>query len=207
MNVFFYGLAQALIILLSISIHEAAHAWMADRMGDPTAKYLGRVTLNPIKHIDLWGTIIIPLFLILIHSPFIFGWAKPVPINPNNFYDRKKGEILTSIAGPLSNFLLAVAAGLLLRFTLKSHNVVLINFLGILFILNMFLAFFNLIPIPPLDGSHILENMLSYRARIVYERWAPYSFIIILLLWNILNPLFVLFINLFSQIIIGGKIL
>ena len=207
MNALFIGLAQALIILLSISMHESAHAYVAYKMGDPTAKYLGRVTLNPLKHIDLWGTIIIPGILILLRSPFVFGWAKPVPVNPNNFYNRKKGEILTSIAGPLSNFLLAIVAGLILRFTYKIGNQPLNMLLSILFILNMFLALFNLIPIPPLDGSHVLENLLSYRARLIYDRILPYSFILILLVWWIFSPLFPLLINLFAYIIIGGKII
>ncbi len=205
MNSLYMGIAQALIVLLSISFHESSHAWAADRMGDPTAKNLGRITLNPVKHIDLWGTIIIPAFLILMHSPFLVGWAKPVPINPNNFYNRKKGEIYVSIAGPLANFTLAVISGLGLRFLLKAPapNNILMLVLYYTFAINILLFVFNLIPIPPLDGSHILENMLSYRARMVYDRLTPFSFILIILLFPVLSPLFAITLRLFSIILIG----
>lgn len=205
MNSLFMGIAQALIVLISISFHEASHAWAANRMGDPTAKYLGRITLNPIKHIDLWGTIIIPLFLIITHAGFLIGWAKPVPINPNNFYDRKKGEIYVSIAGPLANLTLAIISGLGLRFLLKvpQPNNILLLFLYYIFAINILLFVFNLIPIPPLDGSHVLENMLSYRGKMFFNKIAPFSFIIILLLFPILGPLFVIVLRFFSIILIG----
>ncbi|MCD6578341.1 site-2 protease family protein, partial [bacterium] len=185
-----------------------SHAWAADRMGDPTAKYLGRITLNPIKHIDLWGTIIIPLFLIITHAGFLVGWAKPVPINPNNFHDRKKGEIYVSIAGPLANLAIAIIAGLGLRFLLKADfpNNILLTFLYYTFAINVLLFVFNLIPIPPLDGSHILENMLSYKAKMVYNKIAPFSFILIFLLFPILGPLFRITLKLFSLLLIGDAL-
>ena len=205
MNPILMGIAQALIVLISISVHEASHAYAAYKMGDPTAMHLGRVTLNPLKHIDLWGTIIIPLILILSRVGFVVGWAKPVPINPNNFEDRKKGEIIVSLAGPLSNLLLATAVGLLMRFLYHAQvgNNILFNLLYLIFAINILLAFFNLIPIPPLDGSHVLENMLSYRAREVYRRIAPFSFIIIIILINVISPLFFLILRFFTKIIIG----
>jgi len=205
MNPILMGISQALIVLISISVHEASHAYAAYKMGDPTAMHLGRVTLNPLKHIDLWGTIIIPLILILSRVGFVVGWAKPVPINPNNFEDRKKGEIIVSLAGPLSNLLLATAVGLLMRFLFHAQvgNNILFNLLFLIFAINLLLAFFNLIPIPPLDGSHVLENMLSYKAREVYRRIAPFSFIIILILINVISPLFFLILRFFTKIIIG----
>jgi Zn-dependent protease len=205
MNPLLLGIAQALIVLISISVHEASHAYAAYKMGDPTAMHLGRVTLNPLKHIDLWGTIIIPLILILSRVGFVVGWAKPVPINPNNFEDRKKGEIIVSLAGPLSNLLLATVVGLLMRFLFSAQigNNILFNLLFLIFAINILLAFFNLIPIPPLDGSHVLENMLSYKAKEVYRRIAPFSFIIILILINVISPLFFLILRFFAKIIIG----
>ena len=104
------------ILLFSVIIHELAHGYVAYSLGDPTAKYAGRLTLNPIKHLDLFGSIILPLLLFFSHSPFLFGWAKPVPVNPYNFSDKKYGEIKVSIAGPASNLSLAIIFGLILRF-------------------------------------------------------------------------------------------
>jgi len=154
------------ILLFSIIIHELAHGYVAYSLGDPTAKYEGRLTLNPLKHLDLFGSVILPLLLFLSSSPFLFGWAKPVPVNPYNFRDKKFGEIKVSVAGPASNILLAVFFGLILRFLL--HNFILINpgiliALNFIVYINIWLAIFNLIPVPPLDGSWILFSLLPYR--------------------------------------------
>lgn len=140
------------IIVFSSIIHEFCHAWAAYAQGDFTAKNEKRLTLNPIPHLDMLGTVIIPLFMLFFANSFI-GWAKPVPINPYNFKNKKWGIILVSLAGPASNFLVALVLGLLIRFSVFPFLV--LPFSLIVYI-NIFLALFNLIPIPPLDGSKLL---------------------------------------------------
>jgi len=147
-----------IVLFFSIIIHEVAHGSMAYQLGDPTAKYAGRLSLNPIKHIDPFGTIILPLLLVIMRSPFVIGWAKPVPVNPYNFRDQKWGELKVAIAGPGANFLLVLIFGLSIRF-LNLPSSVFIVFSLIAFF-NLLLGLFNLIPIPPLDGSHILFSIL-----------------------------------------------
>ncbi len=134
---------------------------MALRLGDSTAKYAGRLTLNPIKHIDLFGTIMLPLLLIFFRSPFIIGWAKPVPVNPYNFKDQRWGSLKVSIAGPATNFLVAIVFGLAIRFLPLPEDFFI--FFSIIVFYNLLLGLFNLVPIPPLDGSHILFSFLPER--------------------------------------------
>jgi len=142
-------------------MHEIAHGSVALRLGDPTAKNAGRLTLNPLKHIDTFGTILLPLLLVLIRSPFVVGWAKPVPVNPYNFRDQRWGALKVSVAGPATNFLIAVIFGLAIRFIPLPET---LKFLfGLIVIYNFVLALFNLIPIPPFDGSHILFSVLPAR--------------------------------------------
>lgn len=140
------------IIVFSSIVHEYCHAWAAYTQGDRTAKDEGRLTLNPLPHLDMLGTVIIPLFLLFFANAFI-GWAKPVPINPYNFKNQKWGIILVSLAGPASNFLIALILGLLIRFSVFPF---LVLPFGLIVYINIFLALFNLIPIPPLDGSKLL---------------------------------------------------
>ncbi|MDD4989896.1 MAG: site-2 protease family protein [Candidatus Pacebacteria bacterium] len=163
-------LFSILVLIFSIIIHEVAHGAMAERLGDKTAREMGRISLNPIKHIDLFGSIIIPLFLILTKSSMLIGWAKPVPINPYALRDRKYGEAKVALAGPLANIAVAVLFGLILRFvplgvSAFSQNLVLI--LQYIVWINLLLAVFNLTPIPPLDGSHILFALLPKSAESV----------------------------------------
>jgi Zn-dependent protease len=141
-------------ILFALTIHEYLHGYVAWRMGDPTAKFAGRLTFNPIKHIDILGLIAFVIFR--------FGWAKPVPINPDNFYDIKKGVLYTSIAGPASNFLAAIPFGLVVRILPTSLGVLmpLRIMLEAAVVFNLIFCAFNLIPIPPLDGSHVLFHFL-----------------------------------------------
>ena len=157
------------IFLFSVVIHEVAHGQVAYFLGDPTAKYAGRLTLNPIKHLDPIGSIIVPGFLILASMAtgvgLIFGWAKPVPINPRNFRDQKYGAAKVGLAGPLANISLAIVFGMLLRFLpfgadYFSQSLILV--FGYVVWINLLLAVFNLLPIPPLDGSHILFAFLPY---------------------------------------------
>lgn len=152
-----------IVLLFSVIIHELAHGSVAYSLGDPTAKYAGRLTLNPLKHLDPLGSVILPLLLFLGGSPILIGWAKPVPINPYNFKDQKWGDLKVAISGPASNFAVAVIFGLFMRFMPPS---VFVSSPGLFLIfsftvwINMILAIFNLLPIPPLDGSWILFNFL-----------------------------------------------
>jgi len=154
-----------LILILSVVIHEVSHGAMANHLGDPTAKYAGRLTLNPIRHLDPIGSVILPIFLVIMSrltgGGIIFGWAKPVPINPYNFRDQKYGSAKVALAGPASNFAIALVFGTALRFL---PHLSLISGISLIFsyivYINILLAVFNLLPIPPLDGSHILFTFL-----------------------------------------------
>jgi len=158
-----------LILILSVVIHEVSHGAMANHLGDPTAKYAGRLTLNPIRHLDPIGSVILPIFLVIMSrltgGGIIFGWAKPVPINPYNFRDQKYGSAKVALAGPASNFAIALVFGTALRFL---PHLSLISGISLIFsyivYINILLAVFNLLPIPPLDGSHILFTFLPVGA-------------------------------------------
>ena len=176
------------VFLFSLSFHEAAHAWTAERFGDSTGRYMGRITLNPIPHIDVFGTIIFPL-VGLLTGGMMFGWAKPVPVNTSQMRDRKMGDIWTSLAGPLSNAILAVVFFVLLKiagqipaatFGELARPLSMLLYTGLT--LNVLLMIFNLLPIPPLDGSHVLKNLLSGGAADAYERLEPYGFILMIAL-------------------------
>jgi Zn-dependent protease len=158
------------VILFSVVLHEYAHGRMALFWGDETAKFRGRLTLNPIPHIDLIGTIILPAILLLSHSGIMFGWAKPVPINPANFRNRRIASIWVSAAGPGANILCSICAGLLIRFLLPGQALGWLEYVQVelffLFQIGIGLSFFNLIPIPPLDGSHIVLGLIP-------QSWVP----------------------------------
>lgn len=198
----FFGLILWFIVFLfSLSLHESAHAWTSDKFGDTTGRYEGRITLNPIPHIDLWGTIIFPLAGKLMGG-WMFGWAKPVPVNPYLWREKVKANILTSAAGPASNILLATAALVVAKILIaqgvlainlfpadtdhlilaSSHGFVLglvARLLCITIVLNISLGVFNLIPVPPLDGSHILQTILPYEQAAAYEQIRPYGFLLL----------------------------
>ena len=151
-----------IVLLFSVIIHELAHGSVALALGDQTAKYEGRLTLNPLKHLDPFGSIILPLLLLFAtagQGP-IFGWAKPVPINPYNFKDQKWGTLKVSIAGPATNFAIAIIFGLIIRIINLPPTIPFIEMLGIITIYNFLWGMFNLVPIPPLDGSWILFRFL-----------------------------------------------
>lgn len=182
-----------IILIYSVVIHEVSHGAVANYLGDPTAKYAGRLTLNPIKHLDPIGSVILPIFLVIANQVLgggiIFGWAKPVPVNPYNLRDQKYGSLKVALAGPGSNLLIALFFGLILRF----FNFSIANSaLGLIFsyivYINILLAVFNLMPIPPLDGSHILFSFLSPTS--AYKIQAFLSSISIFLLFIIIFFLF-----------------
>jgi Zn-dependent protease len=191
-------------LLFAITIHEASHAWTAMKKGDPTASAMGRVSLNPLAHIDPIGTVLLPLLLVITGAP-AFGWAKPVMVNPRNLRHPRRDNLWISFAGPAAN-MTAASVSLLLILLIKAlrpdMTTFLANFLtkqqqfpagfypleGLVLILfyivlvNTYLAVFNLIPVPPLDGSGVLSGLLSYQAAAVYDRIRPYGFIIVLAL-------------------------
>lgn len=181
------------ILILSVVVHEVAHGYAAQSLGDPTAKLAGRLTLNPVSHLDILGSFIVPALTFMLGG-FIIGWAKPVPYNPYNL-NHKYGDALVAIAGPLSNLVLAVIFGLLIRFNgvLSIFNEQALSLVATIVIINLILMVFNLIPIPPLDGSKILSSLLSNRYRGVMqalERYAMvYILFFVLFLWKFIFPI------------------
>lgn len=184
------------ILLFSVIIHEISHGYAALALGDKTAAYEGRLTLNPLRHIDIMGTIVFPLITLLLPGGFLFGWAKPVPYNPYNFRNRRWGEAFVAAAGPLSNIALALIFGSFIRFYVIPHGL-LDSPLGVLsqiiVLVNLTLAIFNLVPIPPLDGSKILTSLLPERflaLRQSIERMGFIAVIVFLIFfWQFFQPL------------------
>jgi len=158
------------ILIFSVILHELSHGYMALFFGDPTARLAGRLTLNPIPHLDPIGSILIPAVLALTPGGIIFGWAKPVPYNPYNLRNQKWGEALVAFAGPASNLLIALTFGLAIRFGGVFLSSAVVDIMSIVVFINILLAFFNLIPIPPLDGSKVIAPLLPYGAWIHYNR-------------------------------------
>ena len=170
------------ILVMSIVIHEVSHGFMAEYFGDQTARNAGRLTLNPLKHLDIFGSIILPLVLVISHSSFLFGWAKPVPYNPNNLSDKKWGTFWVAAAGILANLFIAVIFGTILRFTSDLSLPIGFYFIvSIIVIINLALAIFNLVPIPPLDGSKILFSFLPESAFSFIFAYEQYSIILLLI--------------------------
>lgn len=170
------------VLIMSVVIHEVSHGYAAGFLGDPTAKLAGRLTLNPIKHLDPIGSIFLPALLAIVGGP-VFGWAKPVPYNPYNLEAGKWGPAIVAVAGPASNILLALLFGLPLRFGLVSSYIPEATLLfQIIVFVNLILALFNLIPVPPLDGSKILFAALPYHLRQVEEFMIRYQLILLLAL-------------------------
>jgi Zn-dependent protease len=187
-NAIFY----IIILVMSIVIHEVSHGFMAEYFGDETAREAGRLTLNPIPHIDIFGSILLPAILILTHAGFLFGWAKPVPYNPNNLNNRKWGTIAVAGAGVLANFLIAIVFGILIRFApyILPGSLLTANFyfiLSVIVMVNLALGIFNLVPIPPLDGSKILFSFLPEKAfsfMLAYERYALFLLLIFIVFFS-----------------------
>lgn len=178
-----------IILIFSVVIHEVSHGYAADSLGDPTARMAGRLTLNPIRHLDLVGSFIVPV-LTSIAGGFIFGWAKPVPYNPYNLRKRH-GDALVAIAGPASNIAFAIIAGLALRFSALPAGAV--EILSFVVLINIILAIFNLVPIPPLDGSKILFSYLPTRFGHFQEILERYGMVLVLFFifffWQLLIPI------------------
>jgi Zn-dependent protease len=205
-NNFIYTLAvNAVPFLLAITLHEAAHGYAARVFGDRTAEMLGRITLNPIKHIDWVGTVAIPAVLIITNMPFLFGWAKPVPVSMRNLRNPKTDMIWVAAAGPAANLVMAIGWALILRFAGDVNAVAQIAVAGIFW--NVMLMIFNLLPILPLDGGRIVEGLLPGPLAYKFSRLEPYGFFIVLgliavpgLLNSILGPLRAVALDFFKAI-------
>ncbi len=177
---------QFVVFALAITVHESAHAWSADRLGDPTARMLGRISLNPLAHVDIFGTVIFPILLAVSGMP-IFGWAKPVPVNPLNLRQPRRDSAIVSAAGPLSNIALALIAIVIFRVLSLTSGGGAFNEGAYLFLIfcamiNLILAAFNLIPIPPLDGGGILAGILPDQALPLLDSIRPFGFVILIAL-------------------------
>ncbi|HEY4498305.1 MAG TPA: site-2 protease family protein [Candidatus Paceibacterota bacterium] len=199
-------LFQLAILLLSVMLHEIAHGLMALKLGDQTAKLAGRLTLNPVKHLDPVGSFFVPLLLFLTNSPVILGWAKPVPYNPNLlFKDYKYGPLKVALAGPATNLLIALVLGLLMRFGVGFLSPVAVSYLSSIVILNILLAIFNLMPIPPLDGSKILTTFLPPRYRLALESVGFIGiFVVLIFLFFFFNFIIDLSYSIFNLIVGPG---
>ena len=186
-----YIIISVLCFVPAIVLHEVAHGFAAHKLGDPTAKSQGRLSLNPLKHVDPFGTVLMPLLLMAMGGP-VFGYAKPVPYNPMYFKNLRKGEAIVGLAGPAANLLMALASAFIAWILypyapgLVGSNEVFqyfyLMFLPMFTLINLYLMFFNLIPIPPLDGGRILRGLLPWRAALMLDRVEPYGMVILLVL-------------------------
>lgn len=197
------GIFYVVILIMSVVVHEFAHGYMAYLLGDNTARISGRLTLNPLKHLDPFGSVLLPLILVLSQAGFVIGWARPVPYNPNNLRNGRKGNIMVSIAGIVANLAIAILFGLLMRFApefglpLYASDPSIIHpfykITSIIVITNLVLSLFNLIPIPPLDGSKILFSILPPQLRHIQnflEQWGMFILLFfVIFLWSQVAPL------------------
>ncbi len=152
------------VLILSVVIHEVAHGWAANALGDPTARLQGRLSLNPIRHIDPIGSVLIPAVLVLTNSSFLFGWAKPVPYNPYNLKNQRWGEAIVGVAGVATNLLIAILFAVIARFAFSAGMTEFATLASLVTLVNLSLGIFNLLPIPPLDGFTVLRGILPYKA-------------------------------------------
>lgn len=171
---------QVVVLIFSAVIHEYMHGWTADRLGDNTARLAGRLTLNPLAHLEWFGSLLVPGLMLLSGMPFVFGWAKPVPYNPYNLSDRRWGGAKVALAGPLANFVVALFFALVWRF-MPFVSLTFSGLIAIIVYINLILMVFNLLPIPPLDGSKILAPFLSPRLREKYLSLERFGFIFVII--------------------------
>jgi Zn-dependent protease len=195
-------LFQIIVLIFSAIIHEYMHGFVAHRLGDDTAKNAGRLTINPLAHLDWLGSVFLPLIMIISNAGFVIGWAKPVPYNPYNLRDQKYGEAKVALAGPLSNLAVALFFGLLLRFT-PFISLTFSGLIGIVIYINLLLMVFNLLPVPPLDGSKVVAVFLSPEAKMKYFSLGRYGIFIVLLVVLMAGWLIVAPVNFLFQLIAG----
>lgn len=192
-----------IVLLLSAVFHEYMHGFAAFKLGDPTAKNAGRLTFNPIKHIDLFGSIILPVLMLISGSSFLFAWAKPVPYNPNNLSDRKYGEAKVALAGPMANFVLALVFALIWRL-MPFISLSFSGFIAIIIYVNLILMVFNLMPIPPLDGSKIVSVFLSPEKKARYLSLERYGLLFVLLFVLLFSDLLIIPVNFLFGVLTGA---
>lgn len=207
---------SALPVLIAITFHELSHGFIANKLGDPTAKMMGRLTINPIAHIDLFGTIIMPLLLLIFtNGQFVFGYAKPVPINPMNFKNPRRDMAISAAGGPATNILLAIVSMVMLKFGVfpllsfapEGMGATVLEPIAMMLkssiIINVVLASFNLIPIPPLDGGRVVVGFLPHKQAMSFSKIEPFGFIIvIILIYTHIADYFVMpMVNLFLQLL------
>lgn len=197
------------IFLMAVVIHECSHGWVAYKCGDPTAKMMGRLTLNPLAHIDPLGTILFPLLLIVIHSPFVFGWAKPVPVNFSNLRHYKRDMVIVGIAGPASNILIAIIGTIVIRLMSIPAWTVGGLVLEFIVIINLLLAVFNLVPVPPLDGSRVVSGLLPKEYAAYYNKLEPFGIFILigLLALGLIDKIILPIVSFLSSLLLGGGII
>lgn len=208
--------------MFAVVVHECAHGLVAKWCGDDTADREGRITLNPIRHVDLWGTIIIPVMLAVTNAGILFGWAKPVPVNPNNFRNYRRDDIYVAMAGPASNFILAILSALLVVIISMIYNSVspasqssaqltelALEFMEYSIRINLILALFNLFPIPPLDGSHLVASLLpphlgeQYRSLGFMGMFILVAMMALGVIGRVMNPIFSFLLGLLNNLIVG----
>ena len=197
---------SVIVLIFAVILHEVSHGAMADYLGDPTPRALGRLSLNPLRHIDLFGSIILPAILIISNSSFLVGWAKPVPFNPLNLRDKRYGSAKVAVAGPLANLLAALVFGLLIRFLPWGSFALLNNNLQLVFgqivWINLLLAIFNLTPVPPLDGSHIFFAFLPAKWRNIEMFLTQYGIFVLIFyiffVFPLLSPLLSFLFSIFT---------
>lgn len=193
---------QIVVLIFSAIIHEYMHGYVALSLGDTSAKDAGRLSLNPLVHLEWFGSFFLPLMMVVSGMGFVFGWAKPVPYNPNNLRDKKYGEAKVALAGPLGNLIIAIFFGLCLRF-LPFYNVTFTGLLSIIILINLALMVFNLVPIPPLDGSKILAAFMPYEMKARYLNAERMGMILIILFVMLAGGLLMPVINFLYKIIVG----
>ena len=194
------------ILVFSVVAHEVSHGYMAQYLGDSTARLAGRLTMNPLKHIDPMGSLLVPFITSIMPGSFILGWAKPVPYNPYNLRDQKWGDSKVALAGPLTNFVIAIFFGLTLRFTAAYFTESVQTIMHQIVLINVILAVFNLVPIPPLDGSKVLLNALPLRYRYVGDYLERYSLACILIFALFLWRFFLPVVAVIYQLLVGSPL-
>lgn len=195
-------LFQIIVLIFSAVIHEYMHGFAAFQLGDDTAKRAGRLTINPLAHLDWLGSFFLPLMMILSNVGFVIGWAKPVPYNPYNLRDQKYGDAKVALAGPLSNLAVALAFGLILRFA-PFISLTFAGLIGIIIYINLLLMVFNLLPIPPLDGSKVISAFLPARLKTEYLRHERFGFVLVIMVVMLFSPVISAPVNFLFKLIVG----